>query len=131
MNHLQAQHEAVLETMRFRLSTRQPGFDTYVIAVEGELDLFRAPELKELFLELVGEGARRIVVDLARTTFVDSTALALLMSLPRLVDDGIVVVACDNPQIRKALEITGTNRRVPIVPELEPALAHLEQALPA
>jgi hypothetical protein len=48
MEHLQAQQE-VRETMRFRLSTRQPGLDAYVIAVEGELDLFRAPELKELF----------------------------------------------------------------------------------
>ena len=131
MDSPQAYHETVLETMRFRLSTRQPGFDTHVIAVEGELDLFRTPELKELFLELVRAGARRIVVDLAGTTFVDSTALALLMSLPGLVPGGVVVVACDNAQIRKAFEITGADRQVAVEPDVEPALDHVEQFLPA
>ena len=127
MQRLHAQQE-VRETMRFRLSSRQPGFDTYVIAVEGELDLFRAPELKELFLELVGEGARRIVVDLAATTFVDSTALALLMSLPRLVEPGVVAVACNNPRILKAFEITGTDRQVAIETDVEPALERVDSS---
>jgi anti-sigma B factor antagonist len=117
--------------MRFQLSTRQPGFDTHVIAVEGELDLFGTPELKELFLDLVGEGVRKIVIDLAATTSIDSTALAFLMSMPRLVDHGVVVVACDNPQIRKALEITGTDRSVAIERDVEPALEHIERVLPA
>jgi anti-sigma B factor antagonist len=102
-----------------------------VIAVEGELDLFGTPELKELFLDLVGEGARKIVIDLAATTFVDSTALALLMSMPRLVAGGVVVLACDDPQIRKTFEITGTDRLVAVEPEVEPALEHIERVLPA
>ena len=117
--------------MSFRLSTSQPGFDTHVIAVEGELDLFTTPTLKELFLELVGEGARGIVIDLARTTSVDSTALALLMSLPRLVGDGIVVVACDDPQLRKAFAVTGMDRRLAIERAVEQALVHLERRLTA
>jgi anti-sigma B factor antagonist len=110
---------------------RQPGLDTYVIAVEGELDLFHAPELKELFLDLVGDGARKIVIDLGSASFVDSTALGLLMSMPRLVDGGVVVVACDNPQIRKVLEITGGDRQVAVEPDVEPALDHVERVLPA
>lgn len=121
----------MLETTRFQLSVRQPGFDTHVIDVGGELDLFSTPELKELFLDLVAEGARGIVIDLTAATFVDSTALALLMSLPRLIGPGVVVVACDNPQIRKTFEITGIDQRLPIEPEIEPALDYVEHALPA
>lgn len=117
--------------MSFKLSTRQPGFDTYVIAVEGELDLFHTQELKELFLELVAGGGRGIVIDLGDTTDVDSTALGLLMSLPRLVGSGVVVLACAEPRLRKAFEITGADRRLAIEPDVEPALAHLERALTA
>jgi anti-sigma B factor antagonist len=131
MNESQAQYQIVLETMPFRLSTRQPGSATHVIEVQGELDLFRAPELKEFFLDLVREGARGIVIDLSRTTSVDSTALALLMSLPRLVGRGVVVLACDNPQIRKAFEITGTDRRLAIEPDVAPALERVGQTLTA
>lgn len=117
--------------MGFRLSTSQPGHVIHVIEVEGELDLFRTPDLKELFLELVGEGARGIVIDLTRTTYVDSMALALLMSLPRLVGHGVVVLACDNPQIRKAFEITGADRQLTIEPDVEPALERVERTLTA
>jgi anti-sigma B factor antagonist len=131
MNDQQAQRQTVLETMPFRLSTRQPGSDTHVIAIAGELDLFRTAELKELFLDLVAAGARGIVIDLAATTFVDSTALGLLMSLPRLVGSGVVVLACDNPQIRKAFEITGTDRRLAIEHDVEPALELVDQTLKA
>jgi anti-sigma B factor antagonist len=128
---LQAPHDVVLDMMGFRLSTRKPGFATHVIEVEGELDLFRTPDLKELFLDLVREGGRGIVIDLARTTSVDSTALGLLMSLPRLVGHGVVVLACDNPQIRKAFEVTGADRRLAIEPDVEPALERVEQSLRA
>jgi anti-sigma B factor antagonist len=122
----------VVDAMRFRLTTRSYGPDVYVIAVEGELDLFRAPALKEAFLELVGRRARAIVIDLSATTLLDSTGLALLMTLPRRLEpDGLVAVACDNPQIRKTFEITGTDRRLTIVADVRDALVGMKATLPA
>ena len=125
-------HLRVVEAMRFRLTTRRSGADVYVIGVEGELDLFRTPALKDLFLDLVGRGARAIVIDLSRTSLLDSTALALLMTLPSRIDrDGLVVVACDNAHIRKTFEITGTDRRLTLVDEVRGALEQVDQQLPA
>ena len=129
---LYEEHLRVVEATRFRLTTRRSAPDVYVIGVEGELDLFRTPALKELFLDLVGSGARAVVIDLSNASFLDSTALALLMTLPRRVGrGGVVVVACDNPQVRKTFEITGTDRRLTLVPGVGDALEHVEEALPA
>jgi anti-sigma B factor antagonist len=125
------EHLRVVETMRFRLTTRHCGSDVYVIGVEGELDLFRTPALKDLFLDLVGRGARAIVIDLSRTSMLDSTGLALLMTLPRRIGAAaLVVVACDNPHIRKTFEITGADRRLTLVPEVRRALEHVDRVLP-
>ena len=126
------EHLRVVEAMRFRLTTRSSSPDVYVIAVEGELDLFRTQALKDVFLDLVGRRARAIVIDLGRTTLLDSTALALLMTLPRLMEPGgLLVVACDNAHIRKTFEITGTDRRLTVVEEVRGALERVDQQLRA
>ena len=104
--------DAVVSTLRFAITSRPKGADAYVIVVEGELDLFRTPELKQAFLDRVADGARLIVVDLSGTTFVDSTAAALLMTLPALMAAGEVAVVCDEPQILRTLAVTGVDRRV-------------------
>ena len=132
MTQFEQRNLRVVDAMRFRLTTRSYRPDVYVIAVEGELDLFRAPALKEAFLELVGRRARAIVIDLSGTTLLDSTGLALLMTLPRRLEpDGLVAVACDNPQIRKTFEITGTDRRLALVTDVQQALDELNATLPA
>ena len=50
-----------------------------VVAVRGEIDLFTAPELKSALSEAIESGHTRIVVDLTDTTFLDSTALGVLI----------------------------------------------------
>lgn len=127
-----SQDDLLYEAMRFRLTARRSGADIWIIGVEGELDLFRAPALKDLFLDLVARDARGIVLDLSRASFLDSTALALLMTLPRRIGPGgTFVVACDNPQVRRTFEITGTSRRLTLVPTPEDALGHVKDVLPA
>ena len=63
--------------------TRRPG-GTRVIAVTGELDLYRAPALEQALAEALEpdasfEGAR-VVVDLREVTFLDTNTLALLLA---------------------------------------------------
>src|SRR5207302_9285393 len=50
------------------------------LGAAGELDVNTAPELREQLARLVNEGVRHIVVDLAQVSFVDSTALSVLVS---------------------------------------------------
>ena len=109
--------EKAASTLLFAIRWRRAGEDAYAIAVEGELDLFRAPELKDVFLQRVAAGARSIVVDLSQTTFLDSTAAALLIALPQLIGGrGEVAIACEAPHVLRTLHVTGVDRRMAIVP---------------
>jgi len=83
-----------------------------VVSAVGELDVNTAPDLREHLARIVNGGARQITVDLAEVTFVDSTALSVLVSaLKRLRhDDGDLTLASPNPSVRRVFEITGLTR---------------------
>ncbi|TMK83434.1 MAG: STAS domain-containing protein [Actinobacteria bacterium] len=51
-----------------------------VVRAAGELDVNTAPELREQLARLIAEDARQIVIDLTEVSFVDSTALSVLVS---------------------------------------------------
>ena len=51
-----------------------------VVAPRGRLNMVAARELRETLTRLVESGNPRIVVDLAETTFIDSSALGALVA---------------------------------------------------
>jgi anti-sigma B factor antagonist len=108
------------------MSTSEPGPQTAVIALSGELDLYSCPEFKEELLRVIGAGATLVVVDLMETTFIDSTALGVLIrGVERLkLQDGRLVVACSDPNIVKIFEVTGLDRIFTVHRSLDEALAH-------
>jgi anti-sigma B factor antagonist len=56
-----------------------------VLAVAGELDVATGLQVKRSVAELLGTGARAVVIDLRETEFVDSTGMgALLWAARRL-----------------------------------------------
>ena len=83
-----------------------------VVRAAGELDVNTAPELREQMARLVSEGTRQIVVDLTDVSFVDSTALSVLVSaLKRLRQaDGDLQLGSPNASVRRVFEITGLTR---------------------
>ena len=46
-----------------------------VIDVQGEIDIYTAPRLRELLIDLVGKGSYHLVVNLDKVGFLDSTGL--------------------------------------------------------
>ena len=83
-----------------------------VLSAAGELDVNTAPELREHLARLANEGVRKIVVDLTDVSFIDSTALSVLVSaLKRLRQvDGDLMLASPTPSVRRVFEITGLTR---------------------
>ena len=65
------------------LSSRSPSRRStrtdHILGVCGEIDLFTAPELRQVLGDCIDAGRLQIVVDLTETTFVDSTALGVLL----------------------------------------------------
>jgi anti-sigma B factor antagonist len=83
-----------------------------VLAVSGEVDVATAPRLRERLVGLVGEGRTRIVVDLEKVDFIDSTGLGVLVGALKRVrtNDGDLALVCTGPRILKVFEITGLTK---------------------
>jgi anti-sigma B factor antagonist len=83
---------------------------TFVVSVAGELDLYTVPELEGALR--VADGAGLVVVELSRCTFIDSTALGVLLAAKRRLDTlgdcFAIVAAC--AELRRAFEVTGLDR---------------------
>ena len=82
---------------------------TPVLEVRGEVDVSTAPELRERLLALSEQGRTVAVVDLSDVSFVDSTALGVLVSgVKRLRSaGGDLRLVVTQPRISKVFEITG------------------------
>ena len=50
--------------------------------MQGEIDMYTAPRLRELLIELVGKGRCQLVVNLDKVGFLDSTGLGVLVGGP-------------------------------------------------
>jgi anti-sigma B factor antagonist len=82
---------------------------TPVVAVRGEIDVATAPELRNRLLEASQAGHSTVVVDLSEVSFLDSTALGVLVgSLKRLrAAGGDLPLVVTGRSVTKVLEITG------------------------
>jgi anti-sigma B factor antagonist len=112
----------------FALTEDSIDSERHVVAVRGEIDLFTAPELKQKLTDAIEGGKTRIVVDLTQTTFLDSTALGVLIgAVKRLrTRDGALVIVNVDQNIAKTFEITGLDQIFTIVGEREAAIAALD-----
>ena len=50
-----------------------------VLSVQGEVDVYTAPQFREQLIQLVDQGQRSILVDLEGVEFLDSTGLGVLV----------------------------------------------------
>jgi anti-anti-sigma factor len=96
-----------------------------VIAVDGELDISTAPELRDALSGLIDAGHRRVVLDLGGLAFCDSAGIGVFVRLAkRLTElDGVLALARPTPIVRTVLDVTGMVELVPITATLQDALA--------
>jgi len=114
--------------VKLSIATERAGSDAYVIALSGELDLYSCPEFKDELLRVIAAGTRHVVIDLAATTFINSTALGVLLrgvERVRETSDGRLSVACIDPHICKVFEVTGLDRVFSVYSSREEALAQV------
>jgi anti-sigma B factor antagonist len=86
--------------------------DLPIIDLEGEVDVYTAPQLKQQIINILESGAKELVVDLTKVDYLDSTALGVLIGgLKRMREvDGNMVLICPSPRIRRVFEITGLDK---------------------
>ncbi|MAE63078.1 MAG: anti-anti-sigma factor [Phycisphaeraceae bacterium] len=63
------------------IQRRDPIDDGLVIALEGEIDLIRSPQLRAELVEILDGGVDRLVIDLSEVSFMDSSGVATLVEV--------------------------------------------------
>jgi anti-sigma B factor antagonist len=106
------------------LTTRVEGECT-VIVVNGEVDVYTAPKLREQLVDLVDAGWYHLVVDLENVGFLDSTGLGVLVGGLKRVrsHDGSLRLVCTQERILKIFRITGLTKVFPIHDSVAAAMA--------
>jgi anti-sigma B factor antagonist len=108
----------------FAIDRRELGGRTSVISVAGELDLSTAPQLKWLLMDALEEGRNVLFVDLSQTTFMDSTALGVLVGVNRSLGvGGKLTLVCDETSLLRVFELSGMDGVFTICATLDEALA--------
>lgn len=110
--------------MELSLATRSVA-DHTVLEIGGEIDVYTAPRLRERLIEMVGAGERRVVVDLGRVEFLDSTGLGVLVGAHRRLraGDGSLSLVCPHERLLKIFRITGLDSVFEIHDSVERATA--------
>jgi anti-sigma B factor antagonist len=113
-------------TGAFGIIQSQPDERTSIVALEGELDLGRAPSLKWALIDSLDAGCKQLVIDLSQVRFMDSTALSVLVGVNRNLDsDARMAIVCVNTNVLKIFELSGMDGAFAIFPTVDEALAHV------
>jgi len=93
-----------------------------VLRVEGDLDMATAPTLEDELAD--ADFAERLIIDLSRCTFVDSSAVRVLVSSVRDSEaaGGSLALVVTDPGILRVLEISGVDTMIPVHDNLDAAL---------
>jgi anti-sigma B factor antagonist len=96
-----------------------------IVDVEGEIDVYTAPRLRELLIELVNSSHFQLVVNMEKVEFLDSTGLGVLVGgLKRVrAHDGSLDLVCTQERILKIFRITGLTKVFGIHDSVDEAIA--------
>lgn len=96
-----------------------------VVDVEGEIDVYTAPRLRELLIDLVNKNNYQLVVNMEKVEFLDSTGLGVLVGGLKRVRayDGSLDLVCTQERILKIFRITGLTKVFGIHDTVDEAIA--------
>lgn len=101
--------------------------DVPILAVNGEVDVYSAPALKDQIGELIQSGKSTLIVDLSGVAFLDSTGLGALVEARAATTEagGSLPIVCNQERILKLFTITGLDGVFSIHPDISAAVATL------
>ena len=96
-----------------------------VLPLEGEIDLHISPEVAESLRAMAAKKPKRIVVDLTKVTYLDSSGLAVLIEGMQSVQEygGNFAVAGVQESVQHILDIARLDQFFQIFPDVDSALA--------
>lgn len=95
-----------------------------VLQLDGEIDLHISPEVAESLRAMTAKKPKRIVVDLTKVTYLDSSGLAVLIEGMQNVQEygGNFAVAGVQESVQHILDIARLDQVFQIFPDVDAAL---------
>jgi anti-sigma B factor antagonist len=97
--------------------------DAIVVRLGGDLDLYNVEQVRAALAGALDRAPARVVVDLELVEFLDSTALGALVEARRGLGAGAFRLAAPQPEVRRALEVSGLDRHLDVRATVDEALA--------
>ena len=99
--------------------------DPSVLPLEGEIDLHVSPRIALSVSQLVKKKPAKLVVDMTRVTYIDSSGLAVLIEAMQGVEEygGIFAIAGLQETVRSIFEIARLDQVFRIFPDVTSAAA--------
>ena len=116
--------------MDIKVNTRMLNDKAQAVEVQGEIDVYTSPRVKETINELIEKGHYQLVINLEGVRYIDSTGLGVLIGALKKVREhsGRILLVCTNPQIKKIFNITGLVKIFEIFKDEDEALQILANA---
>ncbi|MDF1706183.1 MAG: STAS domain-containing protein [Aeromicrobium sp.] len=103
--------------------TREDRAGHVLFTLDGDIDIETARHLRAELIAGLPSGDERVVVDLSKVDFMDSSGLGALVGAWKIVrENGAFRVAGANSVVHRVLTITGMENVFEIHPDLESAL---------
>jgi anti-sigma B factor antagonist len=109
----------------FRLESISAGDDCAVLRIEGDVDAYAAPQLRELVADLAARGTRHVIADLRGASFVDSAGLGALVGSRKVLrlGGGSLALVATSRQFLQTFQLTGLSDTFALHPRVPDAIA--------
>ncbi|KHD84602.1 STAS domain-containing protein [Heyndrickxia ginsengihumi] len=106
--------------MNFKIDLNKDG-KQIDINIDGEIDAFTAPKLKEAFEPYAGIKDLKVLVDLSEVTYMDSTGLGVLVGIFKNLraSNGDMTLRGLSDRLKRLFDITGLTDIMNINSEIE------------
>lgn len=109
--------------------TLEPRGATVIAHVDGEIDLSNVDDIRALLVDAVSHETERLVLDLSKTSYLDSTGVRLLFELAERLQgrrQQLRLVVDDEALVRRVIVLTQLDQRVPLDPTVDHAVAAVD-----
>jgi len=105
------------------LTDHHRGGRACVISIHGDIDMVTVPEVQAALESVMNRGCLNIVLDLKKVSYMDSSALGLLVWADRALQpkDGALILAGADRNVSRILEISGLVSAAPTLSAAEDA----------
>jgi anti-sigma B factor antagonist len=109
------------------LKIRKNG-ESYIIDVNGEMDLYNSYKLKELVMKMLEKKVERYIINLENVDYIDSSGIGALIYICSTIKKmGLKLVITNiHGSVKKVIELTKLMGYFPIAPTIDEALQRME-----